>query len=154
MRKGGIDLTQASDICKLELHPERTRGSLHLPRFTFGIKWIGWIAEIDNRLGYRHHFEEHLQALSRHFGQEQVDACDVSAGSVETVNEADPDRVGALHKEHRNRLGRCFGGERTMRGLKRNKDGHLTTDQSGNQRWQSNVLNLSPPVLDHHILAV
>jgi hypothetical protein len=41
-----------------------------------------------------------------------------------------------------------------MRGLKRNNDGHLAANQFVNQRWQSIVLTLSPPVLNHDIPAL
>jgi hypothetical protein len=41
----------------------------------------------------------------------QVDAGEISAGLAETVNEADPDRVRALHEDDRDCLRRRFGRE-------------------------------------------
>jgi hypothetical protein len=47
-----------------------------------------------------------LHALSSHFGPHEVDAGDISARPVETIDESNPDRVGSLHKNDRDRLGR------------------------------------------------
>src|SRR5262249_8791218 len=109
IRKGGLDLAWATCIQKQQAHPKSTRRNFHLSRFSFGINGVGRVAEVSDRLRRRHQFEQQLKALCDHFDQEEVDAGEISARSVETVNEADPDRVGALHKNDRDRFGRSFG---------------------------------------------
>ena len=91
-----------------------TRGSLELSRLALGKNWVGRVAEVSDRPGRRHQFEQQLKALSSRFGQHEVDAGEISARPVDLINEANPDRVGGLHKNNRDRLGRCFGCKRTL----------------------------------------
>jgi hypothetical protein len=47
--------------------------------------------------------EQQIEALSTHFGRHEVDAGDISARSVKTIDKPNPDRVGGLHKNDRDR---------------------------------------------------
>ena len=53
--------------------------------------------------------EQQLKAFSGRFCQQEIDASEISAGSIEAVDEADPDWVGGLQKNNWDRLGRRFG---------------------------------------------
>ena len=75
-----------------------TRGGLQLSCLTLSKNWVGRVAEVSDRSGRRHQFEQQLKALPSHFGPHKVDAGEISAGPVELVNEANPDRVGACIK--------------------------------------------------------
>ena len=88
--------------------------NLHLPRFALGKSGVSWVAEVTDRLGSGHQFEQQLKALSRRFGRQKTNTGEISARSVEAINEADLNRVGTLHKNDRDRLGRRFGCERTL----------------------------------------
>jgi hypothetical protein len=80
-------------------------------------------------------------------------AGEISARSVEAIDEADLDRVGALHKNNRDRLGCRFGCERTICALQYNDHGYLTANQFGNERREPIVSTLCPPVFNCHVLA-
>jgi hypothetical protein len=73
---------------------------------------------------------------------------------AETVDETDADRVGALHENDRDGLGRCFGSERTIRALQRHDHGYLTANQFRDQRREPIVSTFSPPIFDRHVLAL
>ena len=103
-----------------------TRGTLQLSRLTLSKNWVGRVAEVSDRPRRRHQLEQQLKALSSHFGQHEVDAGEISARPVELVNEANPDRVGGLHKNNRDRLGRGLGCKRTLCALQYNNHGYLT----------------------------
>jgi hypothetical protein len=90
----------ATCIHDQQAHPTSTRCNLHLSRFALGKNGVGRVAEVSDRHGRRH---------PGCFGQQEVDAGDIPPRSVETADEADSDRVGALHKNDRDRLGRRFG---------------------------------------------
>jgi hypothetical protein len=48
---------------------------------------------------------QQLDALCGYLRQEEVDAREISARLVETRDEADPDRISALHEKDRDRSG-------------------------------------------------
>ena len=52
-------------------------------------------------------------------------------GRFELVNEANPDRVGGLHKNNWDRLGRGLGCKRTLCALQYNNHGYLTANLFG-----------------------
>jgi hypothetical protein len=88
-----------------------TRRNLQLSRLGLSKNRVGRVAEVSDQVGRWHQFEQQLKALSGRFGRRQeTDAGDISASSIEPVDEANPDGVGTLHKNDRARLGRCFGG--------------------------------------------
>jgi hypothetical protein len=95
--------------------------------------------------------EQQLKALSSYFGQHEVDAGEISARPVELVNEANPDRVGGLHKNNWDRWGRGLGCKRTLCALQYNNHGYLTANQFGGQCGQLIVSTLCPPVFDRHV---
>ena len=128
-----------------------TRGSLQLSRLTLSKNWVGRVVEVSDRPGRRHQFEQQLKALSSHFGQHEVDAGEIFARSVELINEANPDRVGGLHKNNRDRLGRCLGCKRTLCALQYNNHGYLTADQFGGQCRQLIVSTLCPPEFNRQV---
>jgi hypothetical protein len=148
--KGRINLVKATCICPQKAHSDSTCCILHFFRFTLGINWIARIAEVSDRFGRRHSFEEKLEALSGHFSQQEIDACEISIGSVETTNKTDSNGIGTLHKDDRDCLGGRFGRERGICAFYRDKDRYLTADQFGDERWQSIVSALSPPVFDRN----
>src|SRR5262249_6469535 len=113
-RKGCLDLALATCIYKQEAHPKCVRRGLHLFRFGLGKNGVGRVAQVSDRLRRRHQLEQQLKALCNHFDQEEIDAGEISASSVETVNDADADRVCALHKNDWDRFGRRFGSKRTV----------------------------------------
>ena len=120
IRKGRIDLALATCIQEQQADPKSTRRNLHLFRFGLGINGIGWVSEITDQGGCRHQFDEKLKALRGYLGQREVDAREISARPVETVDEVDLDRVRALHKNNRDGLGRSFGCKRTICALQYN----------------------------------
>src|SRR5262249_26000380 len=128
-----------------------TRGSLQLSRLTLSKNWIGRVVEVSDRLGRRHQVEQQLKALSCHFGPHEVDAGEISARTVEASDEANPDWIGGLHKNNRDRLGRCFSCKRTLCALQYNDHGYLTANQFGGQRRELIVSTLCPPVFDRHV---
>src|SRR5208337_3415807 len=81
-------------------------------------------------------------------------AGEISAGATETIDEADPYRVGALHEDDRDRLGRLLGRKRSQRALQRHDHRYLTADQFGDQAWHAIVVALAPPVFDGDVLAL
>src|SRR5262249_47117783 len=64
----------------------------------------------------------------QHCCASQVDAGDISARSVETLDEANPDWVGGLHKNDRDRLGRRFCCKRALCAFQCNDHGYLTAN--------------------------
>ena len=91
-----------------------TRGTLQLSCLTLSKNWVGRVTEVSDRPRRRHQLEQQLKAFSSYFGQHEVDAGDSSARPVELVNEANPNRVGGLHKNNWDRLGRGSGCKRTL----------------------------------------
>src|SRR6516225_1621289 len=82
VRKSCVDLARATCIEGQECHPMRTRRDLYLSRFALGINGVGRVAEVSDRLGLRHHFEQQPQALCGCFSRQEADAGEISAGSV------------------------------------------------------------------------
>ena len=95
-------------------YPMSTRGNLRFACVRFRINRITRVPEVSDRLGRRHQFEQQLKAFSGRFGQQEINASEISAGLIEALDEADSDGVGGLHKNDRDRLGRGFGSERTI----------------------------------------
>src|SRR5262245_24519831 len=151
VRKGRLELAWVTCIHEHEANSTSTRGSLQLSRFALGKDGVGWVAEVSDRLGRWHQFEQQVKALSSHFGPHEMDAGDISARSVETADEAYPDRVGSLQKNDRDRLGRRFGRKRTLCALKGNDHGYLTANQFGGQRRQLIVFTMCPSVFDRYV---
>ena len=131
VREGRLELAWATCIHGHEANSTSTRGSLQLARFALGKNGVGGVAEVSDRLGRWHQFEQQVKALSSHFGPHEVDAGDISARFAETADEANPDRVGSLQKNDRDRLGRGFGRKRTLCALQGNDRGYLTANQFG-----------------------
>jgi hypothetical protein len=131
-----------------------TRRRLHFSHFGLRVNGVGRVAEVSDQLGRGHQFEQQLKALSGRFSQQQINAGEISARSVKTFDEADPDRIGALHKNDRDRLGRRFGCKRTICALQYNDHGHLTANQFAGQHRQPIVSTLRPPVFDRHVLVL
>ena len=138
---------------KQEAHPTSTRSHLRLSHFVLGKNGVGRVAKVSNRCARRHQFQQQFETLCSHFDPKQDDAGGISAGLVETADEPDPDRVGGLHKDDRDRLGRSFGCKRTSRALQSNDHRYLTANQLGDQRRESIVLTLRPEVLERHVPA-
>src|SRR5262249_2839574 len=109
IRKGRLDLIRITRIQQQKAHSERTCRSLHLCRFCLCINRVGWVAEVSNRRGCGHGFMQKFKALRDRFDKMKVEASDISARLVETADEADLDRIGALHENNRDRLGGRFG---------------------------------------------
>src|SRR5215813_2529446 len=87
--KGRLDLAWPTCIYEEEAHPMSTRRN---PRFCcvgFGINRISRVPEVSDRLGRRHQFEQQLKALSGRFCQQEIDASEISTGSIEAPDEAD-----------------------------------------------------------------
>ena len=154
LREGRLEIAWATCIQKQEANRMSTRGSLQLSRFALSKDGVGRVAEVSDRRGLRYQFEQQIKALASHFGPHEVDAGDISARPVETIDESNPDRVGSLHKNDRDRLGRRFGCKRTMCALQYNDHGYLTANQFGDQYRQLIVSTLCPPVFDRHVLAL
>src|SRR5947208_14640651 len=154
VRKGRLDLAWATCIHEQQANPKSTRRNLHHSRFALLITGVGRVAEVSDRRGRRHQFEQQLKALPGRFGQQEIDAGKIPTRSVWTVDEADPYRVGALHKNDRDRLGRPFGGKRTTCALQYNDHGYLTANQFSDQRRQRIVSTLRPAVFDRHVLVL
>ena len=131
-----------------------TRGSLQLSGFALGKNGVGRVAEVSDRRGLRHQFEQQIKALSSHFGPHEVDAGDISARPIETIDEANPDRVGSLQKNDRDRLGRRFGCKRTLCAFQRNDHRYLTANQFSGQRCQLVVFTMCIPVFDRYVPAL
>ena len=83
-----------------------TRRNLRFACVGFRVNRIGRVPEVSDRLGRRHQFEQQLKAFSGRFCQQEINASEISAGSIEALDEADPDGVGGLHKNDWDRLGR------------------------------------------------
>ncbi len=152
--KPRLDLDWATCIHEQQPYPKSTRCSLHLSRFGLRINGISRVAKVGDRRGRRHQLEEHFKALCDHFGQGEVEAGEISARSPETADKADLDRVGALHEDDRDCLGRRLGCKRTMCALQDNDHGYLAANQFCDQRRQPIVLTLCPPVFDRHVPAL
>ena len=75
-------------------------------------------------------------------------------GRPETVDEADPHRVGALHDDNRDRVSRVLGRPRGLHALQRHDHRYLTANQLGDQAWQPIVVAFPPSVLDCDVLAI
>lgn len=154
VRKGHLDLARAACIHDQQAHPMSTRRNFHLFGFALRKNGVARVAEVSDRLGRRHHFEQQLKALSDYCRQQKVDAGEIPARSVETIDEADLDRVGPLQKNDRYCLGRRFGRKRTICALQHNDHRDLTVNQFGDQRRQPIVLALCPPVFDRYVLVL
>src|SRR5262249_32327252 len=152
LRKRRLELARATCIHEQEVNSTSTRGSLQFSPFALSKNGVGRVAEVSDRLGRRHQFEQQLKALSSQFGQHEVDAGDISARSVETIDEANPDRVGSLHTNDRDSFGRRFGCECTLCAFQDNDHGYLTANQFGGQRWQQIVFTMCPSVFDREVL--
>src|SRR5262249_39863388 len=118
------------------------------------INRISRVAEVCNRLGRRQQVEQQLKALSRRFGQQEIDASKISAGSIEAVDETDPHWVSGLHKHNWDRLGRRFGGKRTICTLQYSEHRYLAANQFGYQRRYLIISTPCPTVFDHGILVL
>jgi hypothetical protein len=112
--KGRLDLAWPTCIYDEETYPVSTRRNLRFACVGFRINGITRVPEVSDRLGRRHQFEQQLKAFSGRFCQQEINASEISAGSIEALDEADSDGVGGLHKNDRDRLGRGFGSERTI----------------------------------------
>jgi hypothetical protein len=129
-------------------------GSLQLPRFAVGKDGVARVTEVSDRLSCRHQFEQKLKALSSHFGPHEINAGQISARPIETVDKAYPDWIGSLHKNDRDRLGCRFGCKRTLCALQYNDHGYLIASQFGSKGRQLIVSALCPPVCDGDVLAL
>ena len=127
------------------------RRSLHLCHFSLRVNGAAQVAEVSDHLGGRHQFEQQFKALSSQFGQHEVNAGDISARSVETADEVNPNWVGSLQKNDRDRLGRGFGRKRTLCAFQGNDHGYLTANQFGGHRRQLIVFTMCPPVFDRYV---
>jgi hypothetical protein len=58
------------------------RGDFHLFGFALRKNGVRRVAEIRNRLGRRHPFEQQFKSLSSHSGQQEVDAGEISTGRL------------------------------------------------------------------------
>jgi hypothetical protein len=58
VREGRLELAWPTCIHNREAQPVGTGCSLQLPRFALGKNWIARIAEVSDRLGRRHQFEQ------------------------------------------------------------------------------------------------
>jgi hypothetical protein len=125
LRKGCLDLALATCIHGHEAHPMGTRRNIDLPRFALGINGIGRVAEVTDQRGLRYQFEQQFKALCGRFGRQESDAGDIAARPIEAINEANLDRVCALHKNNRDRLGRRFGCKRTICAFQYSNYGYL-----------------------------
>src|SRR5262249_11497604 len=96
-------------IQQQKAHSERTCRSLHLCRFCLRINRVGWVTEVSDRRGRGYGFVQQFKALRDRFDKMKIEASDISARLVETSDEADLDRIGALHENDRGRLGGRFG---------------------------------------------
>src|SRR5215510_14902654 len=151
VREGCLELAWATCIHEHAANSTSTRGSLQLTRFALGKTGVGRVAEVSDRLGCWHQFEQQVKALSSHFGPHEVDAGDISARFAETADEANPDRIGSLQKNDRDRLGRGFGRKRTLCAFQGNDHGYLTANQFCGQRRQLIVFTMCPPVFDRYV---
>jgi len=79
---------------------------------------------------------------------------DVAARSIEAVNEADFDRIGAARVHDRDRRGRGFGGESRGYAARRRDDGHRPVYEIGRQFRQPIVIAVGPTVFDRHVAAL
>jgi hypothetical protein len=85
--------------------------------------------------------------------EQEAEAGQISARSVEAIDETNLDWVGALHEHNRDGFGRRFGCKRTVCTLQDNDHGHLSANQFGDQRRQPIVSTLCPPVFNRDVLA-
>src|SRR5262245_4475208 len=112
--KGRLDLACPTCIYDEEAYPMSTRRKLRFACVGFRINRITRVREVSDCLGRRHQFEQQLNAFSGRFCQQEINASEISAGSIEALDEADSDGVGGLHKNDRDRLGRGVGSEGTL----------------------------------------
>src|ERR1700737_2680683 len=64
LRKGRLELAWATCIHEQEANCMSIRGSLQLFPFALGKNGVGRVAEVSDRPGRRHQFEQQLKALS------------------------------------------------------------------------------------------
>src|SRR5215471_17779603 len=88
--KGRLDLAWPTCIYEEEAHPMSTRRNLRLSCVGLGINRISRVPKVSDRLGRRHQFEQQLKALSGRFCQQEINASEISIGSIETFDETDP----------------------------------------------------------------
>src|SRR5262249_32396470 len=153
VREGRLELAWATCIHEQEANCISIRRSLQHSRFALGKNGVGRVAEVSNRLGSRHQLEQQVKTLSSHFGPHEVDAGDIAPRPVETIDEANADWVGGLHKNDRDRLGSRFGCKRTLCAFQCNDHGYLTANQLSGQRSQLIVFTMGIPVFDRYVLA-
>src|SRR4029077_10185257 len=102
--EGQLDPARIAGVEEHELHAERARGGLHLSALGLGKDRVGRVPQVSDGLHARDQFEQELKAFPGDLGEEEVDAGEISAGTIETVDEADPHRISALHEDDRDRV--------------------------------------------------
>jgi hypothetical protein len=142
INEGPLDPIQVACIQEFQLHPERARCSLHLLCFGLSKYRVCRIAEIGNGAHSGYQYEQQFKPLRGDFGQKKIDACKIASRTIESVDQADLDRVGALHKNDRDRLSRLLGGKSSKCTLQRNNHGYLPLDQIGDQNRKAVVVAL------------
>ena len=119
----------------MRLNAECTRRDLHISGLGFRSR-VSRVDEEPDESGARDQHPQRFQPFCPECGDNKTHARDIAAGTVETGNETEFDRVGADHENDRNGCGCSSGGYRSRRG-ERNDHGHRVGHQISDQCWQS-----------------
>src|SRR5438874_73247 len=131
--------------------PEGAGGGLHLCLLFFGGR-NAWIGHIPKRGHVRDHFAQQVELLAPKLGIIDGDARHVTAGSIETPDETEFDRVPTQREDNRYRRGRRLGCSYSYPGIKCCDHFHLPLHQIDRQIRKLVLAHVGPAVFDGHVL--
>jgi len=147
-----VDFAGAAGRQRAKLHAKRPRRCLGVRQLVRRSRPKSRIPKKANGCCLRHKFVQQSHPLGLQQIGQDVDAGDVSARSVKTLDEIGLDRVAADDEHDRDRGGRGFGRKRRRFAATRHEYVHLSPDQIRRQFRKPIVLAFRIPILNCHIL--
>ena len=137
--------------------PSRGRPAARVPAALLDILQLGLgigVGRIDQSAeiaGGRDELRQQPQPLGLERGGEEADAGDVAARPIEARHQAEPQRVAAVGKHHRDGGARRLGGERGLHAAGSDENRHVAADQLRDQSRQTIISALAEAVLDDDV---
>src|SRR5262245_15371506 len=147
-----IDLPLVDGIQYANLLTQTARRRLYVLQITRAI-WTCWIVEDGDRRGVWSELVQETEPLGPDICGQQAHLGCVTSGLIQAGNESGSHRVFAGEHDRDRRRYR-FSGRGWSRAARCDDNRYLAPDQFRRQRWQSIVLTLSRPILDHYVLAL
>src|SRR5262249_6224437 len=124
-----LDFPAVAGVEGLDLQSDGAGSFRYIPQHGFGDRSIGRIDQHGNASGFGHQLVQQPQPFGHHLGREKIDPRQVSARPGEAGDQTKLDRVVADAEDDRDRRGRGFGRERSLRETRGSNNGHAAADE-------------------------